>query len=279
MTADSSSTSKPPAGKFVPAGAAQHKTAGPYSPVLEVQADRLVVISGQVAVDPDGNILGDTIEEQTRATLENCRRQLETAGCTFHDVFKVNAYMADVNEWDRFNDRRDADLNRAVSPKYVSQDIYGTEELDANGSWTYDPSYGNVWVPRVAAGWAPYRDGRWVYEPYYGWTWVSADPWGWAPYHYGRWYQGSFGWAWYPGPIGGRHYWRPALVGFFGWAARLPLRCADVVGASGAAMAATLCCRASSSGRITAAGAAASPVWPWSFASTNARSSAAVSSR
>jgi hypothetical protein len=59
--------------------------------------------------------------------------------------------------------------------------------------------------------------GRWVDEPYYGWTWVSGDPWGWAPYHYGNWYMSSFGWAWYPGPIYGRCYWRPALVGFFGW--------------------------------------------------------------
>jgi enamine deaminase RidA (YjgF/YER057c/UK114 family) len=89
--------------KRVPTGATQHSTAGPYSPVLEVQADRLVVISGQVALDPHGNIVGDTIEEQTRATLANCRRQLETAGCTFDDVFKVNAYMADLNDWDRFN--------------------------------------------------------------------------------------------------------------------------------------------------------------------------------
>jgi 2-iminobutanoate/2-iminopropanoate deaminase len=103
MTTNPASTPQSSAAKLVPPGAAQHKAAGPYSPVLEVQADRLVVISGQVAVDPDGNILGDTIEEQTRATLENCRRQLETAGCTFQDVFKVNAYMADINEWNRFN--------------------------------------------------------------------------------------------------------------------------------------------------------------------------------
>jgi 2-iminobutanoate/2-iminopropanoate deaminase len=68
-----------------------------------IQADRLVVISGQVAIDLQGNIVGDTIEEQTSATLDNCRRQLETAGCTFDDVFKVNAYMADLDDWDRFN--------------------------------------------------------------------------------------------------------------------------------------------------------------------------------
>ena len=99
----SSSTAGKGAAKRVPAGAIQHSTAGPYSPVLEIQADRLVVISGQVALDPQGNIVGDTIEEQTRATLANCRRQLETAGCTFEDVFKVNAYMTDLNDWNRFN--------------------------------------------------------------------------------------------------------------------------------------------------------------------------------
>jgi 2-iminobutanoate/2-iminopropanoate deaminase len=89
--------------KQLPAGARQHSTAGPYSPVLEIQADRLVVISGQVAIDPKGNVVGDTIEEQTRYTLENCRRQLESAGCTFADVFKVNAFMTDLDEWQRFN--------------------------------------------------------------------------------------------------------------------------------------------------------------------------------
>lgn len=89
--------------KQVPAGAVQHKTAGPYSPVLEIQAGTLVVISGQVALDLDGNVVGATIEEQTRQTLSNCRRLLESAGCTLLDVFKVNAFLADLNEWERFN--------------------------------------------------------------------------------------------------------------------------------------------------------------------------------
>ena len=89
--------------KRVPVGATQHATAGPYSPVLEVQADRLVVISGQVALDLAGNIVGDTIEDQTRQTLANCRRLLESAGCTFEDVFKVNAFMTNLEDWNRFN--------------------------------------------------------------------------------------------------------------------------------------------------------------------------------
>ncbi|KAB2869385.1 MAG: RidA family protein [Bauldia sp.] len=82
---------------------AQHRTAGPYSPVLEVDARRLVVISGQVAVDLDGSVVGSTIEEQTRATLENCRRLFAAADVGFADVFKVNVYLADISEWSRFN--------------------------------------------------------------------------------------------------------------------------------------------------------------------------------
>jgi 2-iminobutanoate/2-iminopropanoate deaminase len=89
--------------KARPKGARQHATAGPYSPVLEVDAARLVVISGQVAVDMSGAVVGATIEEQTRATLENCAGQLASAGCTLGDVFKVNIYLTDLGEWSRFN--------------------------------------------------------------------------------------------------------------------------------------------------------------------------------
>jgi len=122
------------------------------------------------------------------------------------------------DDWDRWNESRDRDFERSDSYKYVSRDIHGADDLYGHGRWVYDSPYGWVWVPTVAASWAPYRDGRWYWADYYGWTWVSSDPWGWAPYHYGRWYQAPrYGWVWYPGAVGPRHYWRPALVSFFGW--------------------------------------------------------------
>jgi len=143
-------------------------------------------------------------------------RTMEARGTPDDPEYMINAAIPQ-DEWDRWNVDRDRILDRTSSYRYVSPDITGAEDLDAYGQWNNDPQYGNVWVPNVDPGWAPYRVGRWVDEPYYGWTWVSGDPWGWAPYHYGNWYMSSFGWAWYPGPFGGRHYWRPALVGFFGW--------------------------------------------------------------
>jgi len=127
----------------------------------------------------------------------------------------VGAYPED--EFDRWGASRDQQMERSTAPNHVSRDVYGTEDLDPYGRWVNDGSYGQVWVPAADPGWAPYRCGRWVYMDYYGWTWVGCEPWAWAPYHYGRWYFGTFGWAWWPGPIYSRYYWRPALVGFFGW--------------------------------------------------------------
>jgi hypothetical protein len=135
------------------------------------------------------------------------------------------AVMGALDEWDRWNADRDrvfenaqASAGPGVNPN-VSPDIPGTEDLNAYGRWTPDPNYGNVWVPNQTPDWAPYQDGRWTYEDYYGWTWIPYEPWGWAPYHYGRWFRGGSGWAWYPGAVGARYAWSPALVGFFGWGA------------------------------------------------------------
>jgi len=90
-------------GKEVPAGASQHKTAGPYSPVLQINPKQLVVISGQAAINPEGTVRGETIEKQTKLTLENCRNQLASVRCSLDDVFKVKVYMKDLDEWARFN--------------------------------------------------------------------------------------------------------------------------------------------------------------------------------
>ena len=124
------------------------------------------------------------------------------------------------DDWDRWNEARDRTLlQSSTSYQYVPQGVYGAEDLDSSGTWAYVAPYGYCWRPTVVvADWAPYRNGRWVYEDWYGWTWVSYDTWGWAPYHYGRWFfDARFGWNWYPGLMGVRHYWSPALVGFFGY--------------------------------------------------------------
>lgn len=89
--------------KKVPQGAMQHSTAGPYSPVLEVACDTLVLISGQASINMDGVVVGKSIEKQTKFTMENCIKQLSYAKCTLDNVFKVHVYLTDLNLWPRFN--------------------------------------------------------------------------------------------------------------------------------------------------------------------------------
>jgi enamine deaminase RidA (YjgF/YER057c/UK114 family) len=87
-----------------PERSSQHITAGPYSPVLKVNPGQLIVISGQAAINQEGEIIGDTIEEQTEYTLRNCIAQLESAGAGLNDAFKVNVYLKDLADWPRFNE-------------------------------------------------------------------------------------------------------------------------------------------------------------------------------
>jgi len=80
-----------------------NKKSGPYSGVLTVEPGRTVAIAGQGPLDADNQIIGQTIEEQTEVTMQNCKRLLEQAGATFADVYKVMVYLGDMEEWGRFN--------------------------------------------------------------------------------------------------------------------------------------------------------------------------------
>jgi uncharacterized protein DUF6600 len=113
---------------------------------------------------------------------------------------------------------RDAAENNSVSARYVSRDVPGYQDLDANGTWSQNPQYGAVWTPnQMPAGWAPYQDGHWVWQAPWGWTWVDDAPWGFAPYHYGRWAYVGDSWAWVPGEIVSQPpVYAPALVAFVG---------------------------------------------------------------
>ena len=127
------------------------------------------------------------------------------------------------DDFQQWNFQRDQREDKMASAQYVSRDVIGYEDLDDNGSWRDDPTYGHVWFPRgVAVGWAPYHDGHWAFVAPWGWTWVEDEPWGFAPFHYGRWAIVGGGWGWVPGPVPvvGAVYVRPvyapALVAFVG---------------------------------------------------------------
>jgi hypothetical protein len=120
----------------------------------------------------------------------------------------------DFDAWCLARERR---VDAVQATRYVSPEMVGYEDLDANGTWFADPSYGPVWIPRVGAEWAPYHVGHWVWAEPWGWTWIDDAPWGFAPFHYGRWaFLPARGWAWVPGTLAARPVYAPALVAFVG---------------------------------------------------------------
>ncbi|MEO8145627.1 MAG: DUF6600 domain-containing protein [Betaproteobacteria bacterium] len=122
-----------------------------------------------------------------------------------------------LEEFDRWGSGRDRRTDASVSARYVSRDVIGYEDLDANGTWRNEPGYGRVWAPtRVAKDWTPYRDGHWTWVEPWGWSWVDDAPWGYAVSHYGRWANTGEQWVWVPAPVQSRAVYAPALVGFTG---------------------------------------------------------------
>jgi len=92
------------------------------------------------------------------------------------------------DEFDNWANGRDRRYDNSLSARYLSRDVVGYEDLDENGDWRDDPSFGHVWFPtRVEFGWAPYHTGHWAWISPWGYTWVDDSPWGYAPFHYGRW--------------------------------------------------------------------------------------------
>ncbi|HEX7295333.1 MAG TPA: DUF6600 domain-containing protein, partial [Pyrinomonadaceae bacterium] len=130
---------------------------------------------------------------------------------------------ATADAFDKWVDDRERYLAQRLryNVQYYDEYVWGAEDLDAYGDWSYAAEYGWVWLPRSSAigiydDWVPYRYGHWTWCPPYGWTWVGYEPWGWAPYHYGRWVYYNNRWAWCPRSryYRNRSWWRPALVAF-----------------------------------------------------------------
>lgn len=76
--------------------------AGAYSPA--VKAGPFVFVSGQVPRDPaNGALVGDDVESQTTQVVKNVERALQAAGAQLSDVVSVIVYLADIDDWGRFN--------------------------------------------------------------------------------------------------------------------------------------------------------------------------------
>lgn len=76
---------------------------GAYS--AGVLVDGWLYISGQGPVDMGtGAPVRGTIEEETHLTLSHIKKVVEAAGGTMDDIVKCTAHLADMNDFDRYNE-------------------------------------------------------------------------------------------------------------------------------------------------------------------------------
>ena len=73
-----------------------------YSQV--VRKGQFVTTAGLIAIDADGNLVGEgDIEAQTRQTIENMKHALEAVGASLSDVIKTTLYLSDLTNYKAMN--------------------------------------------------------------------------------------------------------------------------------------------------------------------------------
>jgi hypothetical protein len=189
----------------------------------------------RVTVDPDGGFTTITLRDGQgqingggQAFLVDGGSQVQVSGTDYisYDIYDLPGR----DNFDQWSYSRELREGRSQSSRYVSPELTGSEDLDRNGTWRTDRTYGPVWVPtHVSRDWAPYRVGHWAWVDPWGWTWVDDAPSGFVTSHYGRWAHldnggnGGGGWAWVPPHREANHdereyrpVYSPALVTFVG---------------------------------------------------------------
>ena len=79
-----------------------------YTHVVEVKGGRTLYVSGQIALDRAGAVVGKgDLQAQTRQVFENLRSALAASGATFDHVVKITVFMTDVAGLQAFRDVRD----------------------------------------------------------------------------------------------------------------------------------------------------------------------------
>lgn len=81
--------------------------AGAYTHVVSVSGGRAIYISGQVALDKTGALVGKgDMRAQAEQVFQNLKLALEAAGATFKDVVKMTYYVVDMSQFQAVRDVR-----------------------------------------------------------------------------------------------------------------------------------------------------------------------------
>jgi enamine deaminase RidA (YjgF/YER057c/UK114 family) len=97
---------------------------GVYTHVVETTARRTIYISGQVALDKDGNIVGENdLRAQAAQVCENIKYALAAVGATYANVVKLNTFMTDITQIQVLRDVRRLYVNQENPPASTTVEV------------------------------------------------------------------------------------------------------------------------------------------------------------
>ncbi|MBL1152546.1 MAG: RidA family protein [Armatimonadetes bacterium] len=76
---------------------------GPYSQAVRAQGE-FVFLSGQIPLLPSGELVGGSIEDQTRQVLENLSAVLAKEGLSLRNVVKTTIFLSSMDHFAKVND-------------------------------------------------------------------------------------------------------------------------------------------------------------------------------
>src|ERR1051326_3226176 len=142
---------------------------------FEVDAPKSTVAAeraGLYRIDVDPRSVRVTVRDDGRARIYSETSGFElrserTARLSYTDAGDGDwelSSASDLDEWDSWNAERErylaSRLNYEGRERYYDTDVYGAEELDSYGDWSYTSDYGYVWGPHTTvitnyADWDP----------------------------------------------------------------------------------------------------------------------------
>ena len=80
---------------------------GAYSSGVEAPSGRTIYVSGQVAFDAEGKVVGEgDIKAQTETVLEHVKTVVEEAGGGMEDIVKGTVFITDMGLYDQIHEVR-----------------------------------------------------------------------------------------------------------------------------------------------------------------------------
>ena len=83
---------------------------------IDCGSSKMILLSGQVPLDSKGNLVGNTVEEQTHQVFKNIESILKQYGGTTKDIEKLGIFITEISKKPDFRKVRDVYVNLQNPP-------------------------------------------------------------------------------------------------------------------------------------------------------------------